>query len=91
MIDKISNLAKNGQLKMIFTVPVYIFGHPPYNVADITAYLYNKINHEGFCSIILDKNKIFISWDINDINSTKIKKKKEQKKFIDLKPLLNFK
>lgn len=88
-VTKIANLAKNGQLKMIFNVPRYLFGYPAYNVNDVTLYMNNKLTTDGFCTVVLGEDKIFISWDINDINAAKLKKKKEKKKLIDLKPLLN--
>lgn len=88
-VTKISNLAKNGQLKMLFNVPRYLFGYPAYKVNDVTEYINNKLTTDGFCTLIVGEDKIFISWDINDINASKIKKKKEKKKLIDLKPLLN--
>ncbi len=89
LTDKVSHLAKHGQLKCIYTVPKYIFGYPPYNVTDITDYLFTKLKNEGFCCLIMGQDKLFISWDINDINEIKKRKKQEKKTFIDIKPLLN--
>ena len=91
VVNKISNLAKNSQLKMLFNVPRYVFGYPAYNISDITEYINNKLTSDGFCTLVVGPDKIFISWDINDINANKSKKKKEKKKLIDLKPLLNIK
>ena len=86
--DKITHLAKHGEMRCVYTVPSYTFGAPQYNVADITAYLFYKFKDEGFFTIMLGNDKLFISWDINDINSIK-KPDKNKKQIIDIKPLLN--
>jgi hypothetical protein len=86
--DKITHLAKHGEMRCIYTVPSYIFGAPTYNVMDITSYLFKKIKNEGFYIIILASDKLFISWDINDINNFK-KPHKNKKQIIDIKPLIN--
>lgn len=91
LTEKIAHLAKHGQLRCIYTVPLYTFGHPPYDVSEITSFLEKKLKNEGFCTLSLGKNKLFISWDINDINQFKKKSKEDKKSLVDLKPLLNLK
>lgn len=86
--DKISHLAKHGEMRCIYTVPSYIFGYPKYNVTEITAYIYYLFKKEGFCVVLLGNDKIFISWDIKDINNIKESNKKK-KQILDIKPLIN--
>jgi len=86
--DKISHLAKHGEMRCIYTVPNYTFGYPRYNVAEITAYIYYLFKKEGFCTVLLGNDKIFISWDIKDINNIKESNKKK-KQILDIKPLIN--
>lgn len=88
MTDKISHLAKHGEMRCIYTVPSYVFGFPKYNVAEITAYIYYTFKKEGFCTVLLGNDKLFISWDINDINTLKQNDKKK-KQILDIKPLIN--
>lgn len=88
LIDKITHLAKHGEMRCIYTVPSYTFGAPKYNVADITAYLFYKFKNEGFYTIMLANDKLFISWDINDVNKAN-DKNKNKKQIIDIKPLIN--
>jgi|TARA_B100001540_G_C15641409_1_gene566765 hypothetical protein len=88
LTDKITHLAKHGETRCIYTVPTYTFGSPTYNVADITGYLFYKFKNEGFYAIMLANDKLFISWDINDINK-KNNKNKNKKQIIDIKPLIN--
>tara|TARA_B100000902_G_C26774489_1_gene652029 strand:- start:187 stop:552 length:366 start_codon:yes stop_codon:yes gene_type:complete len=91
LTDKISNLSKHGELRCIYTVQNYTFGFPIYDVSEITKYLYITLLNEGFCAVILAHNKIFISWDINDINKIKVQKNKKKEDISDLLPLLNLK
>jgi hypothetical protein len=86
--EKITHLAKHGELRCIYTVPSYVFGAPVYKVTDVTTFLYLKFKKEGFCVIILGNDKLFISWDINDINGIK-KRNKKKNDFVDIKPLIN--
>jgi len=88
--DKITHLAKHGEMRCVYTVPSYVFGAPKYNVAEITVYLYYIFKKEGFFTVLLGDNKIFISWDIKDINySNSNNKKKNKNKVLDIKPLIN--
>ena len=91
LTDKISNLSKHSELRCIYTVPSYTFGYPRYDVSEITKHLYITLLNEGFCAVILAHNKIFISWDINDINKIKVQKNKKKEDISDLLPLLNLK
>tara|TARA_R110001606_G_C15114074_1_gene621330 strand:+ start:260 stop:619 length:360 start_codon:yes stop_codon:yes gene_type:complete len=88
LTEKIIHLAKHGEMRCVYAVPSYVFGAPVYNVADITAFLYYKFKKEGFCAVILGNDKIFISWDINDINGIK-KTTKKKNQLVDIKPLIN--
>jgi hypothetical protein len=88
LTEKITHLAKHGEMRCIYNVPSYVFGAPKYNVADVTTYLYYSFKKEGFCAVILSNDKLFVSWDINDINEIK-KKDKSKKQFLDIKPLIN--
>mgnify|MGYP006244519411 CR=1 FL=1 len=58
LTEKVAHLAKHGQLKCIYNVPLYVFGYPAYNVAEITSFLEKKIKNEGLCALILSKNKL---------------------------------
>jgi hypothetical protein len=89
MSDKIRHLSKHGELRCVYTVPSYTFGFPVYNVAEITTYLFTILKNEGFCVVLLGDNKLFISWDINDINNLKKPKSKKKVSISDIKPLIN--
>ena len=87
LTEKIAHLAKHGEMRCVYTVPRYVFGAPAYNVADITTFLFYTFKKEGFAAVVLGHDKLFISWDINDINGAA--KRKKRKPIIDIKPLIN--
>jgi|TARA_B110001450_G_scaffold42652_1_gene38951 hypothetical protein len=89
MSDKIRHLSKHGELRCVYTVPSYTFGFPTYNVAEITTFLFTVLKNEGFCVVLLSDDKIFASWDINDINSLKKSKIKKKVEIKDIKHLIN--
>lgn len=89
MSDKIRHLSKHGELRCVYTVPSYTFGFPAYNVAEITTYLFTVLKNEGFCVVLLADDKLFISWDVNDINNLKKPKIKKRVSISDIKPLIN--
>ena len=95
ILNKLTNrilfLAKNNEFKFIYTVPIMLFGFVHYNIKDITQYLYLHLKKEGFYVVIIDNDKLFISWDIKD-KTENIKKNDTDKnnKFINIRPLLNF-
>jgi len=91
LTDKITHLSKHGELRCIYTVQEYTFGYAKYNVAEMTNYLYAVLSNEGFCVVILATNKLFVSWDINDINNIKVQKNKKKTQINDLIPLMNLK
>ena len=89
--EKIGHLSKHGELKCIYDVPKFYFGFAPYNVEEITVYLLNNLSNEGYCAIKLTDSKIFISWDIKDVNNMLQKAKKEKINLESLLPLVNIK
>lgn len=89
LAEKISNLSKNGQLKFIYSVPPYIFGFPKYNIDDLSDYVLQSLIKEGYCAVKIDTYKIFISWDIKDVNYFIKEKKKKKKQLESLLPIIN--
>jgi hypothetical protein len=89
--EKITHLAKHGELKFIYVIPSYYFGYPPYNPEDITNFLLERLIKDELCVIKIDKDKLFISWDILDINLFYKKSIKEKKNLNNLMPLINIK
>ena len=89
--EKITHLAKHGELKCIYKIPPYYFGYPSYNQEEITNYLRDKLIKEQLCVIKLERDKLFISWDIVDINLFNKKNIKEKQNLDNIMPLINIK
>lgn len=89
--NKISHLAKHNELRCVYTVPRYVFGFSAYRVEDLTCYLFLHLKKEGFCVVLLNNDKLFISWDIKDITNNTNEKKKIKSDLRNIKPLLNLK
>lgn len=87
--DRIKNYATHGQMKCLFQVPSFIFGHPPYEVGEMTLYIVNKLDSEGFYIEVYPNNSLLISWDVNDIRKRQKQKEKEKRKMEDLIPLMS--
>jgi hypothetical protein len=87
--ERIKNYAKHGQMRCIFQVPSFIFGHPPYDISEMTLYIVNKLDKEGFYIKVYPTSYILISWDVNDIRKHQKEKEKERKKIDDLIPLMS--
>lgn len=91
LTQKITYLSRHGELRCIYTIQEYTFGYPRYNVNDITTFLSTVLINEGFCVVILTSNKLFISWDINDINNIRTDKIRKKTSITDLIPLMRLK
>ena len=53
---------KIGETHIWFAVPEYIFGEPVYDVAECIAYIYTKLEENGFLVKYIHPNTIFVSW-----------------------------
>jgi hypothetical protein len=72
-IDSYNNF---GREDILFEVPPFIIGLPPYIQTEILDYLYESLTDDGFYVIQIPKTySIYISWKKKDID--KIKNKRE--------------
>jgi Family of unknown function (DUF5759) len=53
---------KSAEKFIWFTIPEYIFGEPLYDQGDCIAYIYTKLEENGFELKYLHPNTLFISW-----------------------------
>ena len=72
---RIESHNKFGKEDILYEIPDFIIGIPPYNSTDITKFLVDYLNEAGFYTFKLPKvNIIYISWkkeDIQKINNQK--------------------
>ena len=72
-IDSYNNF---GREDILFEVPSFVIGLPPYNQWDVLEFLVESLKEDGFYVIHVPKtNSIYISWKKKDID--KIKNKRE--------------
>lgn len=72
-IDSYNNF---GREDILFEVPSFVIGLPPYNQWDVLEFLVESLHEDGFYVIRVPKtNSIYISWKKKDID--KIKNKRE--------------
>jgi hypothetical protein len=72
-IDSYNNF---GREDILFEVPSFVIGLPPYNQWDLLEFLVESLKEDGFYVIHVPKtNSIYISWKKKDID--KIKNKRE--------------
>lgn len=60
---RITGRNKRGDTHIWFNVPEYIFGEPVYDKGDCIAYLFTKLQDNGFLVKYLHPNTLFISWN----------------------------
>ena len=53
---------KSAEKHIWFTIPAYIFGEPCYDQGECIAYVYTKLEDNGFDLKYLHPNTLFISW-----------------------------
>lgn len=56
--------AKNGTDACIFKIPSLVFGHPLVDIESTMEYITYKLTHKGFMVFPIDKQHIYISWDL---------------------------
>lgn len=74
--NKIKSSAALKQLSCIFTVPTYVFGFPLFNVNECIEFVSSELKSNGFIVNYYFPNKLYISWDLNEIEETKKASKK---------------
>lgn len=60
---RITGRNKRGDTHIWFNVPEYIFGEPVYDKGDCIAYLFTKLQDNGFLVKYLHPNTLFVSWN----------------------------
>jgi len=76
--NKIKKTTESKQLKCIFDVPSFIFGYPLFNVNDCITYVTNELKSNGFIVHYIFPNKLYISWDLEEIDHDKKASRQQQ-------------
>jgi len=69
--NKIKRSAQEKCLRCLFEVPNYVFGFPLFNLNECIEYIVKELKANGFVVNYYFPNKIYISWDFDEINEVK--------------------
>ena len=51
-----------GNTNYIYQVPLLLVGFPVYDINIISVAVYKKLKTKGFETLLMEKNRIYISW-----------------------------
>lgn len=83
--NKILACAQNKQLSCVYSVPSIVFGYPLFKINDCIEFLIDELSLNGFIAEYYFPNKIYINWDLLEIENRK--RIKRQNKDIPLQPV----
>ena len=69
--NKIKKSAEMKQLHCMYIVPTFIFGYPLFNLNECIQYLVKELKANGFLVTYMFPNKLYISWDLKEIDENK--------------------
>ena len=61
-IKHIKFLNSMGNTNYIYQVPLLLVGFPVYDINIISVAVYKKLKTKGFETLLMEKNRIYISW-----------------------------
>ncbi len=69
--NRIIKTTESKQLRCIFEVPSFIFGYPLFDLNECIAYVTTELKSNGFVVNYAFPNKLYISWDLEEIEEEK--------------------
>lgn len=76
--NKIKKSAHNKHVSCFYQVPTFVFGYPLFNINECIEYVSQQLKANGFFVQYYFPNKLYISWDFEEIDRNKNEKKKTQ-------------
>ena len=71
----IKKYSKNHKLKCFYQVPDFVMGYPIFNLNHCLSFLMRTLLEGGFMVKYFFPQILYITWDLNEINDSKIRKK----------------
>jgi len=67
IVRKIENKALNGETYMLYEIPEFILGEPPYEINECSKYLMKELKKHSFLKDVsfYPPNVIFIGWKLD--------------------------
>ena len=63
-------------MRFFFEVPEYIFGYPLFDINDAIRFVVDSLSQNGFLAVYYFPRFIYVSWDMNEIETHKQNKKR---------------
>lgn len=63
---KISTKAKIDWVRLVYEIPKFVVGLPPYDVNECAKYLTKALKKDGYFVEIYGDNVLYVSWDVNE-------------------------
>jgi len=69
--QRIISHAKKDMLRMVFEMPEFILGIPPFNLNDALTHVIDRLKNNGFLVMYFFPKLLYISWDMDEITGKK--------------------
>jgi hypothetical protein len=69
--NKIKKSSEMKQVRCMYIVPTFIFGYPLFDINECLGYVIKELKANGFIVTYLFPNKLYISWDLTEIDENK--------------------
>ena len=69
--NKIKKTTESKQLRCVYDVPSFIFGYPLFDINECIAHVTRELQSNGFVVRYMFPNKLYISWDLEEIEEEK--------------------
>lgn len=69
--NKVKRAAAQKSLRCLFEVPSYVFGYPLFDLNECIDFIVQELKANGFVVNYYFPNKIYISWDFEEIDEMK--------------------
>ena len=66
--NKISNKAKLGWVRLVYNVPSFVIGIPPYDICECVSHAAKTLKKDGYVVDVYGEQVLYISWDKKEIS-----------------------
>lgn len=70
---RMKSLAGIRHTRCMYQVPEFMFGYPLYTLNECIAYIHDRLSSQGFVCTYYFPNVLYISWDPDEIEKTKLR------------------
>lgn len=70
--QRVISHAKKDAMRMMFEMPEFILGIPPFNLNDALTHVIERLKNNGFLVQYFFPKLLYISWDVDEISGKKV-------------------